>query len=560
VRIPAFASDGSLESPCGSIDVPIDPKKNPNNDSKRALELDLESNTATGSKLLGLGVAATLFLVAYSPIGRALESGAPLLNQLEYWFFDTSGSSAGLMACLAAWATWRRLPRLLCIVTPPHRAGSSLLFLACLATFVWAERNEASDLLFVSLALLVSSLSFYLGGATGIRTMVLPIVILFLALPIPHPLNSEIVWSLQNWSAAGTEFLLKLFGVEVIRSGAELAHGEVFFLVIEGCSGLRSILTLTTLSLVIRELFEISSTRGWALVLAAPFLAITLNIVRIAAIVLGSAPSDQTLGDEHLGQGLVVFALGTSILFTAAHYLGRTDGSTPQHEEGASIVSDRQRTGSSFPVRLFRPCSAMLAILCLASVLTKPWPPPTHAGAPTPDIPMTLAGWSATTLDLDYPFLGMVPRGFLALREYDRKTPIDRLGPRSISVLITADASKRPRGSPVSTKHMVPGRSWQLETTETSYNYVLGHEISVSRARTIDQRALVYSWSLHDDGFWKDSARSLLALERGPFERARHRVMVRMATIVGKEAEAEEHAKQILDRFVHDFREPFRAL
>jgi len=542
-----------------------DPRGDPNRKSK----LDLESSTPDRSKLLQLGIAAILFLYAFSPVGRAFKDKSPLLNQFEYWFFDTSGSSAGLMACLAGWAIWRRLPRLLCIKAPHHPVGTVLLFLACLAAFFWAERSDAPDLLFVCLALLVASLSFHLGGSMGMRMMALPIAILLLALPIPSPLNGEIVWSLQNWSAAGTEVLLRLLGVDVVRSGAQLAHGEVFFLVIEGCSGLRSVLTLTILSLVIRELFELRSMRGWGLVLAAPFLAITLNIVRIATIVLSSSPSDRMVGDEHLGQGLVVLAIGALILFFAAHYLARAGGVEPGPEDAPGIVDTTETAGiipestvgdarlvsSKFPIRL---CSAMLAILCLASVVTRPWPLPEQP--PATDIPMTLAGWSAKTVELDYPFLGIVPRGFIAEREYHRSTPVDRLGPRPISILIAADSSRRPRGSPVSSKLMVPGRSWQIETTENEYNYVLGREISVSRARTTQQQALVYSWSLHDDGFWRDSARSLLALERGPFERSRHRIMIRITTIIGAESEAQAHAKQILDRFIYDFREPFRAL
>jgi len=506
---------------------------------------------------LQLGIATILFLFAFSPIGRTLDGESSLMNQFEYWFFDTSGSSAGLMACLAAWAAWRRLPRLLCSQPPYHPVGSGLLFLTCLGVFVWAELNDAPDLLFVSIALWVASLSFYVGGAMGPRTMALPIVILLLALPIPSPLGSEIVWSLQNWSAAGTEFLLRLIGVEVLRSGAQLAHGEVFFLVIEGCSGLRSILTLTILSLIVRELFELSPKRSLRLVFAAPFLAIILNIVRIAVVVLSSEPSDQTLGDEHLGQGLVVLALGASILFVAGHYLARADERTPRHEDTSAAVADTNRLGSKSPIRL---CVAMLVVLCLAATFTKPWPAPTYADVSTTDVPMTLAEWSATTLELDYPFLGIVPRGFIALREYQRSTPVDRLGPRPVSILIAADSSRRPRGSPVSTKHRVPGRSWQIEKTKTEYNYVLGREISVSLARSLEQQALVYSWSLHDKGFWQDTLRSFLALERGPFARTRHRVMVRIATIISNEPEAEDHAKQILDRFVHDFREPLRAL
>jgi exosortase len=544
--------------------MPMDPK----DDSDPMSQIDLESGTPTRSMLLQFGLAALLFLFAFSPIGRTAESASPLLKQFEYWFFDTRGTSAGLMACLAAWAAWRRLPGLLGKRTSYHPVGSGLLFFACVGAFIWAEFNEAPDLHFVSLALLVVSLSFYLGGAVGIRTMALPIVILLLALPIPYPLNSEVLWTLQNWSAMGTEILLRLIGVEIVRSGAQLAHGDVFFLVIEGCSGLRSMLTLTIVSLVIRELFDLRSRRGLGLVLAAPFLAILLNIVRIAVIVLGSSASDQTLGDEHLGQGLVVLAIGASILFVAGHYLARSGGAKPGSSDDTTPTEGVARSSDSdvdferpeIPTRLVQLCSAMLAVLCLASILTTPWPQPTHTRAPTTDIPMQRAGWSATTVELDYPFLGIVPRGFITERDYHRSNLIDRLGPRSVSILISADASRLPRRSPVSSKLMVPGRGWQTESSEVEYNYALGHEISISLARSTDQQALVYSWSLHDDGFWQDSARSLLALERGPFERPRHRVMVRIATIVGKESEARNHAKQILDRFIHDFREPFRAL
>jgi hypothetical protein len=61
-------------------------------------------------------------------------------------------------------------------------------------------------------------------------------------------------------------------------------------------------------------------------------------------------------------------------------------------------------------------------------------------------------------------------------------------------------------------------------------------------------------------GFWKDSVRSLLALEKGPFARKRTRYLIQIAVEIGDEPEAEIHSRQVLDRFVYDFASAFRAL
>jgi hypothetical protein len=44
-------------------------------------------------------------------------------------------------------------------------------------------------------------------------------------------------------------------------------------------------------------------------------------------------------------------------------------------------------------------------------------------------------------------------------------------------------------------------------------------------------------------------------MERGPFERQRERVYVRLTTPSGEDADSRRRARHVLDRFVHDFRD-----
>ena len=84
--------------------------------------------------------------------------------------------------------------------------------------------------------------------------------------------------------SAGADALLNALGLEVSRVGILLQHADIRFLVIESCSGLRSLRTLTLAALVLRELFVSAGPRLWWLVVAAPPLALLLNVGRIAII------------------------------------------------------------------------------------------------------------------------------------------------------------------------------------------------------------------------------------------------------------------------------------
>lgn len=494
--------------------------------------------------------------LAYRPFSAIGEGVSSPLQQFEYWFFDSKGSSAGLVACVAAWMAWRRRSVFFESDGRPGRVGlrlslSGILFLVSAGWLVWARQNDAPDLIFISLAWLLGSLAFLSSGWAGLRAMALPMAVLVLALPIPSPLSNEILWTLQIWSATWTAWLLQAVGIAIEQSGAHLARGEIHFLVVEGCSGLRSILTLTIVSLVVRELLGTRGLRGWFLVVLAPPIALALNILRIATIVMSSTQLDQRVGDAHLGQGLTVLAIGTGILFGLGHFLSDSNAHPSNSPSGPWVDPGDLR---------FKFVAAMFSILFAASILVEPWPVPTGSDLAPIDIPTRHANWQSSPLVLDYPFIGLLPRGRIESRVYQLIENEDQTQAPTIDLLIATDSNRLSRGSPISSKLMVPGREWKIDRVAITHNWTLGSPIHVVNASSHDSRALVYVWSLHAGNFWQDSIRSLLALERGPFERKRRRYIIQIAVRIGDKPEAERHSRRVLDRFVYDFADVLRAL
>ena len=504
------------------------------------------------SCLIGLAFAFGL-LDLDAPAGPGASTA--LGFQMEYWFFDPSGSSPGLVALVCAWLVWHRLPLWLepDAAPPPRSAGqiatASLFAATTLGTLAWAELNAAPDLRFLALAFFLAAGAIWLRGRSGLRQMAMPCAILLLALPIPFPLRSEVLWWLQNFSAAGSAQLLGAFGLDVSRSGAHLIYGDLAFLVIEGCSGLRSLLTLIIVSVVLRELLELRGRSGWLLVAAAPPLALALNVIRISIIMIGADPGDPGLESEHIEQGLAVLFAGTILLFGLGHLLAPPPTAETERASLLSLIRPEEA----------RLTAASIGMLCVLRLALSPWPTPSLAGIQT-TIPESGATWQSTALELDYPFLGVLPREKIEMRVYQRSRPLDRLGHRPVDLMISQEAMQRPRESPVSSKLVMPGREWELVSTETVEHYTLGRSIDLSVVRSREGRSLVYSWSIGDRGLIADSLRSLLAAERGPLARSAPRMMVTISADLGTEPEAHAHARKMLDRFVHDFRGPLRAL
>jgi len=108
-----------------------------------------------------------------------------------------------------------------------------------------------------------------------------------------------------------------LLGIPVLRDGNILELAEHKLSVVEACSGIRSLLSLTFLSLVYGFFFE---SKGWlraVLLFATIPIAIAANAFRVSMTgVLYEYKSEWAEGFFHTAEGWVIFMFALSMLLT----------------------------------------------------------------------------------------------------------------------------------------------------------------------------------------------------------------------------------------------------
>jgi exosortase len=108
----------------------------------------------------------------------------------------------------------------------------------------------------LSLILILSGIIVYFWGFTLLRMLLVPLGLLFLAMPIPAIVFNKIAFPLQLFASRCAVWSMSVLGIPVLRQGniIELKPLNSFdtkkLEVVEACSGIRSLMTLLTLAVV----------------------------------------------------------------------------------------------------------------------------------------------------------------------------------------------------------------------------------------------------------------------------------------------------------------------
>src|SRR5262249_23980929 len=175
-----------------------------------------------------------------------------------------------------------------------------------------AVRTKGADLLAPALALVGLGLASWWKGRPGAQAMLLPAVFVLFAMPLPAPLQNEVIYRLQVATADLTGVLLTLLRVPHTVAGDQILRTQQTFSVIEACSGLRSIETLSIVAVLMADLFRRSARHALLLLLAAPPVALFLNGWRAVALILN--PHSEIVAVHNL-QGIAILLGGLMLLF-----------------------------------------------------------------------------------------------------------------------------------------------------------------------------------------------------------------------------------------------------
>jgi len=252
-----------------------------------------------------VGWVLGLLVLAYLPI---------LIRMATQWTNDDDMSHGFFVPAIAGYIAWRRREELLAAKPAPSYLGLFVM----LWSFIQMAFGILGAELFLQRSAFVGSVwgaVLFLGGWVYVRILALPLLMLPLMVPIPAVIYNQITFPLQLFASAVAENVLLLLGIPVLRDGNVLELANQKLSVVEACSGIRSLLSLTFLSLVYGYMSEEKLWIRWAIFLASIPIAVAANAFRVSATgIISEYNPDMAQGFFHSLEGTVAFAFAFALM------------------------------------------------------------------------------------------------------------------------------------------------------------------------------------------------------------------------------------------------------
>lgn len=169
----------------------------------------------------------------------------------------------------------------------------------------------------VSFVILLTGLIWTFLGRPMLRQLQFPVLILLLAIPFPAIIFNQITFPLQLLASRLASSTLPVLGVPVLQEGNVIQLPVMKLEVAEACSGIRSLMSLFTLSVFYGYFLERTTARRVILALASIPIAVAANAVRIVGTGLCVQYWDpvKALGFFHEFSGWVMFVISLACLY-----------------------------------------------------------------------------------------------------------------------------------------------------------------------------------------------------------------------------------------------------
>jgi exosortase len=253
-----------------------------------------------------------LLLVCYAPV---------LSGLVHQWSTDEDMGHGFFVPAVAGFIAWKRKDELASVKPVPNYWGLALVIFGAIQMTLGtlgAQLFVARTAFFVSL---VGAILF-VGGTRTLKILAFPLFLLLFMFPIPSIIYSRITLPLQLFASSVAETVLNFIGTPVLRDGnvLELANGQRLS-VVEACSGIRSLLSLSFLSLIYAYFFDSKVWMRWVLLVATIPIAILANSTRVTMTgLISEYRPDLAQGFFHTLEGWVLFIVAL-VLLVAFHQL-----------------------------------------------------------------------------------------------------------------------------------------------------------------------------------------------------------------------------------------------
>jgi exosortase D (VPLPA-CTERM-specific) len=427
----------------------------------------------------------------------AFRSG--IANLLVAWSGKEEYSHAYIIPLIGAFLVWQKRNDLAAMEFSGAWAGVAVVVLGVLLGLM-GQLATVFTLSQIGLMVAVSGLVLAVVGWKPMRYFWMPLLLLFLVIPLPDFLQVKFSSGMQLISSEIGVWFLRLIGVSVYLEGNVIDLGVYKLQVAEACDGLRYLFPLMTLGLVLAYFYKGATWKRVLLFLSTVPITIFMNSLRIASIgvMVDRWGIGMAEGFLHDFQGWVVFMVSFGLMILFMILLSRIGRDAKPWRElfglefPEPLPKDLPRTARPLTSTVIASCAVLVAGAVAASTIP-------HRVEVTParaeflDFPMVIGSWFGAREALEPIYIETLKFDDYVLAQFRGPTPMP------VNLYVAWYDSQRSGRSVHSPSTCLPGGGWQMTSftqVEVPGVQAAGQPLRVNRALIAlgGQRQLVYYW------------------------------------------------------------------
>jgi len=239
------------------------------------------------------------------------------------WASDEDMGHGFFVPVVVAWIVWQRRKELSQVELKPTWWGLILVVFGLVQLAVGTLGVEFF-LSRTAMLIVLAGIMITCCGTALFRQLLFPLFLLVFMVRIPAIIYNQITFPLQLLASRVAETSLMILGIPVLREGNVLELANQKLSVVEACSGIRSLLSLSFLALVYGYFFE---TKNWMRVtlffLTIP-IAIVANSGRVTVTgILAATKPELAEGFFHLVEGWIIFLIAMMLMVACRQMINR---------------------------------------------------------------------------------------------------------------------------------------------------------------------------------------------------------------------------------------------
>jgi len=292
---------------------------------------------------LKFSILLILWAIAFIPVYPSL---------FHTWLNHSNNSHGILVPLISVYFIWQKRKELRQVKVSNSNWGALILIFSMVLYLL----SYAGAVAVISRAMIVFSLIglvLFTLGTTFFKLLAFPLFFLLFIVPVPDSIVGVVALPLQLFATNISSFVIQALSLPVYQEGNMLYFTQTQLEVAEACSGIRSLVSLTMLSVI----FAYMCNKGWirkAMLLASAIpLALFANILRVSGTGVLAHFYGETVarGFLHEFSGLAVFAFGFVLLFLEYSLLNRSVDHENRKERGSPQRRGGRREGTFFSSR-----------------------------------------------------------------------------------------------------------------------------------------------------------------------------------------------------------------